>query len=279
MSITYPDGTVKRHNSFGERFFIYQGFVWFSYPGFQFERITESLADAPSIEIDRGISTEGLVTFTEAVTGLVKGAPVQIISVDYESGAGHIISSKWRIGTIDTDREGNANFTVVSLERRTKQLYLEVFSPPCKWKTVGGFGCEKDMTDFTRVLTVVTNPNPLTLTVSGGTDPDDFFALGALKFLTGASSGQGYDVRKWVLSSGTLKLDSPLRSSVAPGDTITIHAGCDKTDGPAGCSRFSNFARRFAHPMLPDENLNWPVKPEPPVETETAPSDPNDWFG
>jgi uncharacterized phage protein (TIGR02218 family) len=262
LAITFADGTVKRFNSYGRRGYVYDGQAWSAYPGFAVSGYRESLSDAPTIQVMRGLSNLGPITFTEAVSGLAAGALVDLMLHNFITFESHTIGSKWRVSTIETTREGQVSFEIVSLERRTKQLHLNVFSPPCKWH-LGGYGCEKDLAAFTKSFTVATVADALTFTTTAMTDADNYFAQGAASFLTGAAAGMKKDIRASVLSTKTIKLESPLPVTLAPGDTLTAHAGCDKTDGAAGCARFSNFARRFAHGYLPDENLNWPVMPDP----------------
>ena len=169
------------------------------------------------------------------------------------------MGSKWRIGKVTTSRSGAATFTVVSLERRNRQLILKRYTPGCQWK-LGETGCGVNLASYTDNVTVVSSSDLRTIVLSGPSPAraDDYYNLGAIKFLTGDNAGLAYDVRDWVQSSGTIRLMNSLKRPVQAGDTATVHAGCDKTTGNAGCARFSNIARRFAFDYLPDENLTFP---------------------
>lgn len=276
MAITMPDGTVKRFNSFGEPSFTWSGQTWTGYPGFNISALNLSDGQTPpAVEISRGIGTAGLLTFTEAASGIASGATVDLYIVDFISGASHELGSKWRIGRIDTTREGTVTFGIVSLARRNRQLFLRRYKPGCQHQ-LGDAGCGKDLTAFTETVTVVTNADLYTLTVTTASSPapaDDYFNNGALKFTSGDMAGTSYDVRDWVQSTGTIKLFSPLKGLVTAGDTATVHAGCDKTTGAAGCARFDNIARRFAFDHLPDDQLDYPAVQEP------APAPPPDGGG
>ena len=151
--------------------------------------------------------------------------------------------------------------------------------PKCQHH-LGDAGCGVNLTgspSYTDTVTVVTNADPWTLTVSGSTQADDYYNLGAMKFTSGNLNGQSYDVRDWTLTGGIIKLARPLRGTAAVSDTATIHAGCDWTTGAAGCARFNNIQRFFGFRHLPDENLDFPVVDEqPPVQQSDPPS--GIWF-
>jgi uncharacterized phage protein (TIGR02218 family) len=282
MAITMPDGSVKRFNSFGEPDFQWPAspaLSWKGYPGFNISDVTFSDGStAPTLEIERGLGLDSVLTFTEAASGLASGAPFELYLVDYVTLASHQIGSKWRVGQISTTREGVVNFDIVSLARRNKQLFLKRFGPGCKWNLGidpdlgAGEGCQIDLfgsPSFSDTVTVITNADPWTLTVSGSSRADDYYNLGAMKFTAGNLNGQSFDVRDWTLSGGTIKLASPLSGPAAVSDTAIIHAGCDKSNGANGCARFNNHARRFSFDYLPDKNLTT-IGIEP-ITTSTEP--------
>lgn len=266
MSITMPDGTVKRFNSFGTPSFSWPAspsYTWYGYPGFNVSsmRFTDGI-NPPTVDIERGLNGVALVTFTEAVSGLLAGATVELYWVDFVSGASHQPASKWRIGQVYTSRGGEASFSIVNLERRNRQLYLKRCRPGCQWQ-LGETGCGVNLAPFTDNVTVVSSADLLTLVVSGPSPfpADDYYNLGAIKFTSGDNNGLAYEVRDWVQSTGTLKLINKLKRPAEAGDTATIHPGCDKSTGSAGCGRYSNTARRLAFDNLSDDNLTWPVLP------------------
>ena len=263
LSITMPDGTVKRFNSFGTKEYTWPesgGDIWYGYPGFTISKMRfTSGENPPSVDIDRGLNGTYLVTFTEAASGLVSGAPVTLYMGDFVDNVFHEMGSKWRAGKVTTSRSGAATFAIISLERRTRQLILKRYEPGCQWK-LGETGCGVNLASYTDSVTVVSSSDLLTIVVSGPSPAraDDYYNLGAIKFTSGDNTGLAYDVRDWVSSTGTIKLMNKLKRPVQAGDTATVHAGCDKSTGSAGCARFSNIARRFAFDYLPDENLSFP---------------------
>ena len=271
LSITMPDATVKRFNSFGSLAFSFSGQTWNGYPGFNITGMTITDGNAaPTIEIDRGVGLDTLLTFIEAASGVASGAEVVIYLVDFVSGASHNLGSKWRIGKIDTGRDGLVVFDIVSLARRNKQLFLKRYVPPCQWH-LGDVGCGIDLDgspSFTDTVTVVTNADAYNLTVSGSSRADDEFNLGAMKFLTGDLTGQSFDVRDWTLSGGVLVLAKPLTGAAGVGDTATIHTGCDKSNGAAGCAFYSNQARYFGFRHLPEDNQEAVADPPPTITPE-----------
>jgi uncharacterized phage protein (TIGR02218 family) len=216
-------------------------------------------SEPPAVDIERGLSGDGLITFTEAVSGLVEGRPVELLIVDFVSGASHRPSSKWRVGTITTARGGQAKFELVSLERRNRQIVLNRFKPGCQWRFPD---CGVNIATFTESVTVVSVIDPFTITISGTTKPNDYFNLGAIQFSSGQLAGWSADIRAWVLSSNTLKLAQPIRGVLAPGDTASIRPGCDRSTGDAGCGRYNNKSRRRAFDHLPDGTVSVPAAPE-----------------
>lgn len=79
------------------------------------------------------------------------------------------------------------------------------------------------------------------------TQPDNYFAYGSLQFTSGANSGLIYQVKKQ--EGNQIELMLPTSFLVAPGDTFTIHAGCDKT--LATCkAKFNNVANFGGFPHI-----------------------------
>ena len=269
MAITFADGSVKRFNSFGADQFSFGGNDYAGWPGFTVSSIREtSGSEPPTVDIERGLSGAGLITFTEAVTGLVSGRPVTLTVVDFVSGASHVPASKWRVGQVTTTREGNATFELVSLERRDRQLILGTFEPGCQHK-FGDSGCGVALGPLTINVSVVSSTDPNTVVITGATAVDDYYNLGAIRFTSGQNAGLAYDIRDWVLSSGTMKLYSPLKRPLTAGDTAQLRPGCDKSEGAAGCGRYNNLGRRLGFSDLPDGTISIPTVEQTP-ETGTS---------
>jgi uncharacterized phage protein (TIGR02218 family) len=270
MAITFADGSVRRFNSFGAAAFPFGGHDYAGWPGFQISNLREtSGSEPPTVDIDRGLSGQGLITFTEAVTGLMSGRPVELIVVDFVSGASHVPASKWRIGQVTTTREGNASFELVSLERRDRQLMLSTFEPGCQHR-FGDSGCGVNLVPLTADVVVVSSADANTVVISGATQADDYYNLGAIKFTSGQNAGLAYDIRDWTLSTGMLKLFSPLKRPLAAGDAAQLRPGCDKSEGAAGCGRYNNLTRRLGFSDLPDDKISIPAVEQTPDTDQSS---------
>jgi hypothetical protein len=79
-----------------------------------------------------------------------------------------------------------------------------------------------------------------------------YFNNGKLIFTSGANIGIAYAINTWTGGApGTLTLISPAVLPVSAGDTFTVYAGCDRTLGAGGCSKFANTANFRGFPFTP----------------------------
>lgn len=257
VAITKPDGTVIRSSTFGAFSAVYDGNTYAGSVGFDFSDMTMSNSGThPTVDAMTAAGDGNPLTFTEAAGGLISGATVQIFVFIVGEG-GHELGSKWYVAGTSLDDAGQFDLDIKSVSAQNRQLVLRTMGPGCRWD-LGGYGCGVDMAPFTDAVSVVTNPDLFTLTISGPSPlpADDYYANGVIKFTSGALNGISRTVRKFVSSTGTIKLAEPLPFAASASDTASVHAGCDKSADAAGCGRFSNFAKRLAWDHLPDENLS-----------------------
>lgn len=258
VEIAKPDGTFVRSSTLGVLDVTYGGEVYSGSIGFDVS--TLSLTDGDNQPTIDGLTAAGATapfTFEEAAGGLISGSTVRVFAYLYDVGEGHELGSKWYVGGTALDDAGQFDIDTKAESARNRQLVLKTYGPGCKWD-LGGTGCGVNMASFTDSVSVASNADLFTLTITGGSATDDYYANGAIKFTSGALSGISRAVRKYTGSTGTVYLAEPLPDAVSVSDTATIHAGCDKTTGAAGCARFSNFVRRLAWDHLPDGDLSVP---------------------
>jgi len=262
IEIEMADGTFRRACSLGGVDLTISGDTFSGSYGFDVGTASfSSGSGAPSIGLTNPAVAVGPLTFEEAASGLISGLPVRLWIADAEAGTRDEIGSKWYIGTIETNDAGRVSFEVKAASRKQKQLFLDKFNPVCA-NQLGDARCGVNLATFTDTVTVSSVTDAFTFAVTGSSRANDYFALGAIQFTSGDNDGLSYDVRKWTLSGGVVKLASPLKRPVIIGDTATIHAGCDRTTGAAGCARFSNVARFRGFEYLPDDNLSFPIVDE-----------------
>lgn len=261
VQVEMPDGSFVRSSSLGVLDIVYGGSDYSGAFGFDISSLT--MADSETQPSLDGMTAAGEVapfTFDQAASGILQAASVTVMAYlpDANGGAGaaHILGSKWYIAGTDLADDGEFDIELKSSSDKTRQLTLPVYSPTCRW-SVGDAGCGVSMASFTDTVTIATNPDLFTVTITGSSRADGAYAFGAIKFTSGAMTGRSFPVLSWDLSSGTVTLAVPLNSPVAAGDVAQIHVGCPG-DADTCADTFSNSTRRFAFSNLPDENLSWP---------------------
>lgn len=87
-------------------------------------------------------------------------------------------------------------------------------------------------------------------TVTGTSQANGYFALGKVRFLTGANAGQpARTIKSYV--GGVVEVFQPFPYDIANGDQISITAGCDKVYS-SGCAKFNRQSDGFnATPYVP----------------------------
>jgi uncharacterized phage protein (TIGR02218 family) len=83
------------------------------------------------------------------------------------------------------------------------------------------------------------------------TQADDYFSRGRLMFTSGANAGVRRAVKSFAHSQGRIELSFPMLEPLAVGDSFTITAGCDKSQGANGCAKFNNLPNFKGTPYIP----------------------------
>ena len=114
--------------------------------------------------------------------------------------------------------------------------------------------------------TVIAMTATSSLTASGLDDfADGWFSAGRLTFTSGANAGASVEVKTHrKMSTASLDLWQAMAAPIAPGDTFTITAGCDKAY--ATChDRFANVVNFRGFPHIPGNDfvISYPVQGEP----------------
>jgi hypothetical protein len=94
-------------------------------------------------------------------------------------------------------------------------------------------------------------------TVAGVAQPDDYFQLGIIEFLTGQNAGATIEVETW-LASGVVQTSFLLPFPASVGDTLRIRKDCGKTE--ADCIAYGNIVNMRAEHLTPvqDQSLMVP---------------------
>jgi uncharacterized phage protein (TIGR02218 family) len=242
-------------------------------------RVTDG-SDPASLDVEIPVSDDGPVTPDNVTAGMYQGAAVVINIVDYfNTDISPDIGFQWVVGETRITNDGKAVFEIRDASRINRELILKIYAPTCS-ANLGDARCGKDLTAFTDTVEVASVVDAYSFTVTGSARANGFFDNGSIKFTSGDNLNRAYTVRKWVLSTATVSLWEPLRAGLVIGDDATMHAGCDKTTGAAGCTKFSNIARFQGFHTLPGFDVKFTFEspetqnPTPTVVTVTSPTYP-----
>jgi uncharacterized phage protein (TIGR02218 family) len=114
------------------------------------------------------------------------------------------------------------------------------------------FLCAQALTQLAAVATV-TDRVTFTVGADGGNPapdaPDGHFAGGKAMFTSGANAGRTIEVKTWTLSTSAIVLKLPAPRDIEVGDTLSLIAGCDRTE--ARCLELDNILRFRGFPDVP----------------------------
>jgi len=210
--------------------------------------------EVDTLEITAYPTADNLVEgepFLSAVrTGALDGAELQLerafMPTWGDTSAGTVVLFVGRIGEIEAGRT-SAKITVNShLELLSQQMPRNLYMPGCT-HTLFDSGCALLKSNYTASATVQVGATISNVPISG-TRPDGYYSLGTLLFTSGANEGLTRTIKYH--AGGVLQVLVPLPAAPAAGDTLSVTAGCDKTQ--ATCqSKFSNIANFRGFPYVP----------------------------
>ena len=140
------------------------------------------------------------------------------------------------------------------------QMPRNVMQPGCI-HTLGDGGCTIAVgsAPYTIAGTVATNVsgttnNDITSTSASliNIQPTDYFSLGIIKFTSGSNNGVTRTIRRFIQNTTSVEVQfvNPPPALIAPGDTFTLQAGCDKSYTTCN-TRFSNTLHYKGFPFVP----------------------------
>lgn len=188
--------------------------------------------------------------------GYFKGAVLKIEKLflldwdDTSPGAVHWFEGKVSAPACDHMR---VNFETRSmLADLNKQMPEDVYQSTCNNQLFDSV-CGAVASNYTfGACTAGTVTNRAKFVLSGTTQADGYFALGKVKFTSGANAGQpARTVKSYV--GGVIEVFQPFPYDIIAGDACTAVAGCDKVYGSAnGCGKFGRKEDGFqATPFVP----------------------------
>lgn len=166
--------------------------------------------------------------------------------------AGVEVLSYGTVGAIDFST-GKDSKRKVEYRGLTQQLQTNINTPYSK-TCRAAFGDERCGMPFLwepgSVSSVGDNPY-LQMTITGVAQPDGYFDLGIVEFLTGNNTGAQLEIESW-LATGLIQLSFLPPYPIVVGDTLRIRRDCDKSE--AMCKAYGNIINMRAEHLTPVED-------------------------
>ncbi len=218
-----------------------------------------------SSELSGALSDETL-NEDDLAAGLYDAAGVELWLVDWSEPALRVLLAKGTLGEVR--RDGSVFTTEMrGLSEKLAQDSGRLYTATCS-ADLGDGRCTVDLTSATYrgsgAVTALTATSAFRASGLDGYD-DGWFSAGKLSFTSGANAGFAVEVKLHRKSTDvTLDLWQAMPHAIAPGDTFTVTAGCDKRF--ATChDRFANVVNFRGFPHIPGNDfvVRYPVQGEP----------------
>jgi uncharacterized phage protein (TIGR02218 family) len=266
--IARNDGTTLGFTDH-DRALAFDGTTFEAATGFTASEIKDALGLAvDNLEVASALKSDRL-NEDDLAAGLYDDAAVEIWRVNWADTEQRVLM---RAGSLGEVRRAGTAFTaeVRGLAHYLQQPKGRLYQAACD-ADLGDARCGINLADpaFRGTGTVIAAPSPRLLTAAGlAAYAADWFTRGLLAFTSGANLGSSQEVKRHALagSTATLELWHPTAHAIAPGDTFTIIAGCDKQLGTCR-TRFANAPNFRGFPHMPGPDYVLAVaKPGEPVK-------------
>jgi uncharacterized phage protein (TIGR02218 family) len=267
--VTCHDGTRLGFTDH-DRDLAFDGTVFEAATGFTASEIKDALGlSVDNLEVSSALKSDRL-SEDDLAAGLYDDAAVEIWRVNWADTESRVLM---RSGSLGEVRRSGAAFTaeVRGLAHYLQQPKGRLYQSGCD-ADLGDSRCGIDLANpaFRGTGTVLAAASPRLFAASGlAAFTAGWFTRGLVTFTSGANAGRAQEVKRHTLSGAdaTIELWQPMASAIAPGDTFTVAAGCDKQFSTCK-AKFANAAnfRGFPHIPGPDYVLSV-AKPGEPVRT------------
>lgn len=243
-------------------------------PGFSISSLSSSaVLSVDNLELT--ILPDDDLPAADLLAGLYNGAAFEIFEVNWQNVADGVnVLKRGTLGEV-TVRRGMFVVEFRSLTQALQQSQGIVTTKTCRAR-LGDEKCRVDLTTFTESGTVTAVESQRIFTDSSRGEAAGWFAEGILTFDTGANAGYSQKVKVFASSEFTLSLPMPF--AVAPGDTYTVIAGCQKRLEEDCKAKFDNVLNFQGEPHLPglDKLSKSPKAVDQPATVPNLP--PNDFL-
>lgn len=252
--LTRRDGTIIRLTDAMSDVVLAEG-TFSASPGFSLSSVAvSSYGQPPQVDGSFPVSASGPITQGQIEAGYYDGATVDYFLVDYTApdiaDALNLLGGG-RVRRMLSDNAGSATLELEGFSAALSELTVEKIGRDCHAPYLGHSRCGVTLASYTKSGSVATVASQRQFTVSiASPEADGYYALGAIKFLTGNNAGLAFDVRDWTQSSETVDLWSAPYGEIQAGDTFDLIAGCDKS-ATTCISRFDNIIHFQGFPFLP----------------------------
>ncbi len=198
------------------------------------------------------------ITETDIADGLWDNASVEVWRVNWRAPGQRVLMRRGSIGEI---RRGRQAFSaeVRALAHLLNQPVGRTFQYFCD-AALGDARCGVDVTGAayrgTGTVTATEGDRRFSVTTVLGSFAAGWFDFGVVDWTGGANAGRRGEIATHTLADGVATItlfEAPVRA-IAPGDAVTITAGCDKRH--ATCrDRFGNAVNFRGFPSIPGDDL------------------------
>lgn len=209
-----------------------------------------------NLEVTSAMTSERLAE-ADLAAGVYDNAEVEIYRVNWMAPAERVLMRKGNLGEVK--RSGKAFAAEVrGLAHLLQQTKGRVFQYACD-ADLGDGRCQVPLATgmYTGVGALQTVDSPRRFTASGlGAFVNGWFTHGLLTFTSGAAEGQEIEVKNHTSAAGIVMIElwSPARLPLAPGQTFTVSAGCDKRLMTCR-GKFSNAVNFRGFPHMPGNDF------------------------
>lgn len=197
-----------------------------------------------------GALSADAINEADLAAGAYDGATVQAWDVDWADPDVRRLLGAYTLGQVERDQSAfTAELRSLSAGMETKQG--RVLSKLCDVTALGDSRCKLTLAPW-QSFAIVVAVSDYTVTVTDTGTSTGFFEAGTADWLSGDNAGTGSDIRASEPRAGQTVIHlwhTPARP-LAPGDTVTLTAGCDRT-AETCAARFNNLDNFRGFPFLP----------------------------
>ena len=258
--VTLTDGTVYTLTDHDADLVI-DGRTYLASSGYSASAVqTASDLSVDNLELV-GFLDSPIIRAEDFIAGLWDYAAINIFRVNWaDLSQGLMHERRGSLGEVSLKR-GQFQTELRGLMQNLTRPITELYSAGCRAR-LGDERCTVDLTEYTATGTVVALSSDRQFTTdlgsatvrltptTTGAPTDDYFLGGLLTFTSGLNSGLEMEVKSYTAASELIVLHLLMPFHVEPGDTFSVHAGCDKN--LATCrDKFGNVINFRGEPYVP----------------------------